>query len=189
MKRFKTQLFYITTIFLITLPWYSNASQCNERDWNRALVSQQSLERKYNLLASRYNEWLGSFQQSIFLHIEFSRQELTYLWQKNSNNFQQKIEKQLLFALESRQQVNDLIQYLETIPSQVQTQQAVWDKIGQDCTNDKLITNSVAALHYRSFDDSLLLDLSNLKQQLTTMNRYYDREIITLQSINEPTLP
>ncbi len=189
MKSLKACLFSITTITLITLSWQVHASQCNEQEWNKALVSQQALDRKYNLLATKYNDWLPSFQQAIFLHIEFSNEELSYLWNKNTNQFQEKVVNQINTALESRLLVNDLIQYLDTIPNQVSEQLGYWNDIGQACEREGLISNEVAAGHYVKSDQQLTQDLINLKEQLATMRRYYDREVLSLQNISSAPSP
>ncbi|PNH81950.1 hypothetical protein [Vibrio diazotrophicus] len=189
MKLSKTHLNSITTIILITLSWLTHASQCNEQDWNKALVSQQALDRKYNSLAQKYNKWLPSFQQSIFLHLEFSNQELTYLWAKNSNHFRSKIDRQIEAALESRQKISSLVSYLDEISQEVTTQISAWNKIGQDCEVDRLITNEVAAQHYVQSNRQLIQEFTNFKQQLFTMRSYYDREILTLQNITAPIPP
>ncbi|MBD0787179.1 hypothetical protein HUO09_12565 [Vibrio sp. Y2-5] len=174
---------------MITLSWLTQASQCNEQDWNKALVSQQALDSQYNSVALKYNRWLPSFQQSIFLHLEFSNQELSYLWAKNANHFRDKIDRQVEAALESRQEINSLSPNLDEITDDVVEQIAAWDRIRQDCEVDRLITNEVAAQHYVQSDKQLIQELTNLKQQLATMRRYYDREVLTLQHISSPTQP
>ncbi|MGY2574156.1 hypothetical protein [Vibrio sp. C8] len=189
MKLSKTHLISITTIFLITLSWLTQASQCNEQEWNKALVSQQELDRKYNLLASKYNMWLPSFHQSIFLHLEFSNEELTYLWAKNANHFRDKIDRQIEAALESRQMISSLTPYLDEINEDVAEQISAWNRIGQDCEIDRLITNEVAAQHYMQSNKRLTQELTNFKQQLNTMRDYYDREILVLQNITLPISP
>lgn len=189
MKLSKTHLNSITTIFLITLSWLTQASQCNEQEWNKALVSQQALDCKYNTLASKYNMWLPSFQQSIFLHLEFSNEELTYLWGKNANHFRDKIDRQIQVALESRQMISSLAPYLDEINEDVTEQISLWNRIGRDCEIDRLITNEVAAQHYVQSDKHLIQELNNFEQQLDTMRSYYDREVLTLQNIAAPIQP
>ncbi|WP_165313844.1 hypothetical protein [Vibrio ziniensis] len=180
----KTHLRSVSTVMLITLSWLSQASQCNEQEWNKALASQRVWDQTYNLLASKYNEWLPSFQQSIFLHVEFSNNELSYLWSKDTNHFQDKVNKQILAISESRQQLNSLIQYIDRLPDEVLEQLQTWRDIEEACGSDKLIANEVAAGHYIRSDQQLIQDFTHLKKQLEIMRRSYDNEIFTLKNIS-----
>ncbi len=185
MKDNQMHIRYITAILLFTLSWYAQAAQCNEQDWNKALISQEALDRKYNLLAIKYNQWLPTFHDSVFLYKEFSPQELEYLWNKNSNSFQQKVAKQISFALKSRQSINDFIQHIPTIPPLVDKQIVAWKALKQACSKDKLITNEIAADHYIDSNSVLKKDLNDLLTQLKIMHRFYDHEIVILQNLSE----
>jgi len=173
----------VTAIILLTLSWCGFASQCNEKEWNKALVSQHSLERQYNLLAAQYNQWLPSFRQSVFLHQEFSQQELNYLWAKNSNQFQQKVDQQISTAIHSRQVVNDLLEPVSSLPMHIKNQANIWKHIETDCGKDRLITNQVVAQRYIKSVQLLGEELSVLKQKLETMTKVYDKEILVLQNL------
>jgi len=175
----------ITAILLVTLSWNTYATQCNEQEWNKALVSQQVLDRKYNVLAKKYNQWRPTFHQSIFLHREFSKQELDYLWRKNSDNFHLKVDKQILAAINSRQSVNELMENVSTLPELVNAQLSSWNQLKLACKKANFVPNQVAADHYIDSNKTLKRELSGLEQQLTKMREFYDREIQVLQKIEE----
>ncbi len=186
MKHYQMHIRYITAIFLLTLSWHAQAAQCNEQEWNKALISQQSLDRKYNLLATKYNQWLPTFHASVFLHQEFSDQELEYLWNKNTDSFQQKVTQQITTAVQSRQTVSDLIQYITTIPSTVNSQIALWQELQDACHEGKSIANEIAASHYIDSNTTLKVELNDLIFLLERMRSVYDREILVLQNLNQP---
>ncbi len=185
MKLYQMYIRYIAAILLLTLSWCSQAAQCNEQQWNKALVSQQALDQKFNVLAKKYNQWLPTFHASVFLHQEFSQQELNYLWNKNVDKFQQKVEQQIVAALKSRQTVNELVGQVTAMPLLVEQQIRTWQQIQQACKNGNLITNEIATNHYIEADAALKHDLSDLVKRLQKLKSVYDREISTLLSFND----
>ncbi len=185
MKHYQMHISYISAILLLTLPWYAQATQCNEQEWNKALISQQSLDRKYNLLAEKYNHWLPTFHTSVFLHQEFSDQQLEYLWNKNTDNFQQKVTQQISTAVQSRQTVSNLIQYIATIPSTVNGQMTLWQELQDTCHEGNSIANEIAASHYIDSNTTLLTELHDLVFLLERMRAVYDREILVLQNLSQ----
>lgn len=184
MKLYQMYIRLITAILLLTLSWCGQAAQCSEQEWNKALVSQQSLDSKYNHVASKYNQWLPTFHASVFLHQEFSTQELRYLWTKNVDNFQPKVEQQVSVALKSRQTINELVEQVTTIPPIVRIQISTWKEIQQACRNGNLITNEIATNQYIEANSALKNDVANLAEKLKTLESVYTREIAVLQSIN-----
>jgi len=129
MKHYQMHLRYITAILLLTLSSHLNAAQCNEQEWNQALTSQQELDNKYNRIANKYNHWLPTFHNSVFLHREFSRQELNYLWHKDSDNFQYQVTQQIKTSIQAKQTISKLIEHIASIPPVINRQLKTWQEI------------------------------------------------------------
>lgn len=186
MKHYQMHLRYITAILLLTLSSHVNAAQCNEQEWNQALISQQALDKKYNLIADKYNRWLPTFHNSVFLHKEFSHQELNYLWHKDSDKFRYKVTQQIETAILAKQTISELIDNIAGIPPVINQQLKTWQDIQYACQQQNSITNEIAADHYITSDIALQKDLSNLVQQLKIMQSYYNNEVLILEAINKP---
>ncbi len=183
MKRYQKRIHLITATLLITLPWLSYANLCNEQEWNKALVSQGVIDSEYNLLANKYNQWLPGFQESIFLHKEFSLDELQYLWDRNSNNFRNKVDKQIIASVRSEQLINEFSLKINSLPVDIRNQIDNWLSIEKACKAKGLVTNQVATAHYVKADQQLIEHLSKLEKQINIMNRYYSKEIDLLHKI------
>jgi len=185
MKLYQMYLRLITAILLLTLSWCGQAAQCNEQEWNKALVSQQALDNNYNSIATKYNQWLPTFHASVFLHQEFSSQELHYLWVKDVDNFQQKVEQQISVALKSRQLTHELVEQVTAITPLVREQINTWKDIQKACKNGNLITNEIATNQYLEANSLLKKDVIRLVEKLKTLASVYDQEVTTLLSLND----
>lgn len=167
----------------MTLPSQSHANLCNEKDWNKALTSQQILDHRYNLLASQYNSWLPNFKQAIFLHQEFSRPELDYLWRNNNNDFQTTLTMQLESAEKATRDIDSLLALLDNTPPYIQKQWDKWYAIGEDCKQEGLMSNFFATELYLKANKELNIEIINLRQYLVTMRHYYEFEVVTLTEV------
>lgn len=179
----RASLTIITAVISMTLPLLSHAIQCTEQEWNKALNSQQTLDQRYNLLAAQYNLWLPNFQKAVFLHQEFSEQELQFLWKSNRHDFKTKIAMQLESAQKATRDVDNLLFLLDETPKYVERQDNHWFELGQQCKSEGLMSNYFSSELYLKSNQDLQRSLSNLRQYLVTMQHYYDYEITVLSAI------
>ncbi len=185
MKPYQMYIRLITAILLLTLSWCGQAAPCNEQEWNKALVSQQALDSQYNIVATKYNQWLPTFHASVFLHQEFSMQELHYLWNKNVDGFQQKVEQQISVVNKSRHSIDELIEQVTTLSPLARKQMATWKGIQQACKSGNLITNEIATNQYIESNSALRQDINKLFERLQKLESVYNQEITVLQSLSD----
>ncbi|WP_240798224.1 MULTISPECIES: hypothetical protein [Gammaproteobacteria] len=171
----------------MTLPQQSHAVQCNEQEWNKALSSQQTLDQRYNLLASQYNLWLPNFQHAVFLHQEFTQSELQFLWDSNRHDIRTKIAMQLESAQKASRDVINLLFLLDETPKYIVMQTEQWFQLGEKCKNEGLMSNYFSAELYLKSNQELKGSLDVLRRSLQTMQNYYDYEISALSALTEIT--
>lgn len=171
----------------MTLPQQSHAVQCTEQEWNKALSSQQTLDQRYNLLASQYNLWLPNFQHAVFLHQEFTQSELQFLWDSNRHDIRTKIAMQLESAQKASRDVINLLFLLDETPKYIVMQTDQWFQLGEKCKNEGLMSNYFSAELYLKSNQELKGSLDVLRRSLQTMQNYYDYEISALSALTEIT--
>ncbi len=179
----RARLLLLTAIIGLTLPHASQAARCTEQDWNKALISQQILDQHYNLLASQYNHWLPNFKHAIFLHQEFSRAELQFLWRHNKQDFQAAVTQQLGSVKRAIQEIQQLQHQLDDMPTGVAKQWETWFNIGEACKQAGLMSNAFATELYLKSNKELNDQLDLLHQQLAMMRLRYEYELQILTQV------
>ncbi len=166
----------IAAIWLTTLPWLAQGGQCVERSWNQLIVQQKQLDTWYNQHAKKFNQFLDIYRQQVFLHRQFTQQQIVSFWSPNKPDLQRKMRAQI----ESSQQIAyHLQQEIDLLTEQerpVSELMAQWQTMSLACKQNKQAVNAHSSQQYVTQNQQLLAQLTQLSDKLVTLKHAYITE-------------
>ncbi|MDE1251097.1 hypothetical protein MCT08_16115 [Vibrio aestuarianus] len=89
--------YVITSMFVVlVISFDARGELCSEQVWNQTISSQHRVDDWYNRHAESFNDLLLIYKQHIFLHKEFTQDELHALWHPSKIVFNEKLESHIL---------------------------------------------------------------------------------------------
>ncbi|NOH62536.1 hypothetical protein F0265_11485 [Vibrio sp. RE88] len=175
----------VAAFWLITLPIKSFGEHCREDTWNQALKSQAEVEHWYNKKALSFNQLLEAHRQQVFLHQEFSEQEIASFWQPGKQALHDKMNRQIEAANIVIQTLNQEINTLNSESAIIDNAIMMWESIHHHCKIAGHKLNSSSSLTYIQLNQALMHDSNTLLRKVDLIRSIYQQEIVTLADAKE----
>ncbi len=163
----------ITAIWLVTLPGHALGQACVEREWSKLLIEQKRLDSWYNQHAEKFNQFLDVYQRQVFLHRQFSSQQIASFWSPNKPDLQQKMRVQIASSGQVATFLQQEIEVLQRESSQVSNITERWQMMKTACENKELAVNVVSSQHYLARNLELSGEITLLTRKLQTLRQTY----------------
>lgn len=170
-------LLTITTVISISLPNYAFSEECDEETWNQALNYQKKADVWYNAQALKFNDFLKSHKEHVFLHQEFNARELEALWNPRKRSLQKKINLQVRSSQLVITLLNDQADQINEESEIVESALNRWQRISQLCQNEHKIANAISSLNYVKSNQDLKIELAQLLGKIDLVKRIYQNEV------------
>lgn len=166
----------LTASLLITLPLSVQGQQCVEHDWNQLLIEQKRLDSWYNQHAEAFNQFLHIYQQQVFLHKQFTKQQLRSFWAPNKPDLHHKMQQQIEISTQIHQLLTQEITLLENQSTPVEQLTQRWQTMMTSCKAAELNVNVLSSQTYIKDNTKLLEQLNLLTRKLKTLAQNYQHE-------------
>ncbi|NAW55934.1 MULTISPECIES: hypothetical protein [unclassified Vibrio] len=180
-------LVLITATALITLPSQAKSVQCNEKEWNKALAAQKRIDDRYNFHANKFNFWLSAYHRQVFLHDEFSSQELVSFWQSDKQQWHLKLEGQIRASRAAADNMNIETLQLRQMTPAIRLMESNWLSLNQACEEQGFALNMITSAGYIQVNQKLRQEVQKLMEKLEFLRSRYSQEAESLENARQPS--
>ncbi|WP_047043369.1 hypothetical protein [Vibrio mexicanus] len=173
-------LLTLSALVGLTLPLLAFGQQCDVLDWNRSLDKQKAIDQQFNQHATAYNTLLTMYRRQIFLHQEFTEQELESFWRPDKTPLHDRMNLQIKTANTMVEHLDEYIAQLGLYSKRVKQQSREWHQMSARCAKAKFRSNSIAADRYSTINLELIEDILELIDKLSHLQDIYKFEASTL---------
>lgn len=182
--------YVITSMFaVLVISFDARGELCSEQVWNQTISSQQRVDDWYNRHAESFNNLLLIYKQHIFLHKEFTQDELYAFWHPSKIAFNEKLESHILATQNMQLSLTKEHLELEKGYAAVTQQEQQWRSLNEHCAQSGSKINAHSSMRYVVSNQSLKTDIETLISKIDTLKIIYKQEEMVLLNSRDQDAP